>query len=236
MTLHLSSLDEEEHLHGPFSAEANTDIERIDGMIGRLIQQERANDPRAVIVVVSDHGFADIDKMVNLGAAFVQAGLIDLSPDGGSVEKWQAQPWALGGMFAIMPKDPADAALKERVRKLLEQLAAQPSNGIEDVLDAAAVARLGGVPEASFVVTLRKGYAAGPSLRGDLVTAIPGHRGTHGYNPQTTPEMRASFFAAGANIPRRRDLGLIDMRSIAPTIAHLLGITISDTQQPILVQ
>jgi hypothetical protein len=236
MTLHLSSLDEEEHLHGPFSTEANTDVERLDGMIGRLIQQERANDPNAVIVVVSDHGFATIDKMVNLGEAFVKAGLIHLSPDGANVVSWQAQPWALGGMFAIMLHDPADTAVKQKVRALLQQLAGLPSNGIEDVLDAPAVARLGGVPEASFVVTLRKGYACGGSLRGDLVTEIPGRRGTHGYNPQTTPEMRASFFATGAKIPRGRDLGIVDMRSIAPTIAHLLGITLTDGQQPTLLQ
>lgn len=234
MTLHLSSLDEEEHLHGPFSDEANADLEQIDSMIGRLIQQERANDPNAVIVIVSDHGFADIDKMVNLGAAFVEAGLNTLSPDGTSVVSWQAQPWAFGGMFAIMLHDPGDAAVQAKVHTLLQQLAAVPSNGIEDVLDPAAVARLGGVPEASFVVTLRKGYAAGAGLRGDLVTAIPGHRGTHGYNPQTTPEMRASFFAEGANFPPGKDLGIVDMRSIAPTIAHLLGVTLADAKQPAL--
>ena len=237
MTIHLSSLDEEEHLHGPFSAEADEDLERLDGMVARLIEQQRANDPAAVIAIVSDHGFADIDHSVNLATAFVEAGLLQI-PSAASAAgvTWQAQPWALGGMFAIMLHDAGNAAVRQTVQTLLEKLAAQPANGIEDVLNAAQVARLGGVPEAAFVVTLRKGYVPGPSLSGPLVTTIPGHRGTHGYNPQTTPEMRASFFVAGAGIAQGKDLGIVDMRSVAPTLAHLLGILLPEAKQaPLLL-
>ncbi len=232
MTVHLSSLDEEEHLHGPFSVEANDDLEHLDGMVARLAAQERANDPAAVVVIVSDHGFADIGHFVHLGTALVEAGLMPLltgTPSGKT--SWQAQPWSLGGMFAIMLHDPNDAAVKQKVQTLLEQLSADPANGIEAVLDPAQVASLGGVPEASFVVTLRKGYVPGTSLSGALVTDIPGHRGTHGYNPQTTPEMRASFFAEGRGIARGKDLGIVDMRSVAPTIAHLLRIVLPDAKQ-----
>ena len=41
MTLHLDSLDYQEHEHGPFSAAANQDLEGIDGMLGRLIEAAR---------------------------------------------------------------------------------------------------------------------------------------------------------------------------------------------------
>ena len=225
MTIHLSSLDEEEHLHGTFSAEANADLEKLDGMLARLIRQEHENDPAAIVAIVSDHGFADVDHLVNLGVAFVDAGLMQATTTASSTNgTWQAQPWALGGMFAIMLHDPFNAEVKNKVESLLQQLMAQPANGIEDVLNPSQVAALGGAPEASFVVTLRKGYVPGPGLAGTLITSIPGHRGTHGYNPQTTPEMRASFFLTGQGVARGRDLGVIDMRSIAPTVAALLGI------------
>jgi hypothetical protein len=36
--------------------------------------------------------------------------------------------------------------------------------------------------------------------------------------------MRASFFLAGPGIAHHRDLGLIDMRQIAPTVAELLNV------------
>jgi predicted AlkP superfamily pyrophosphatase or phosphodiesterase len=237
MTIHLSSLDEEEHLHGPFSAEANADLERLDGMVARLAEQERANDPRAVVVVVSDHGFADVSRMVNLGVAFVDAGLMQAKAATlPAAVTWQAQPWGLGGMFAIILHDRDDLALKQKVYDLLKMLASNPENGIEDILDAAQVAQLGGTRAASYVVTLRKGYVPGPDLSGDLVTAIPGHRGTHGYNPQTTPEMRASFFAEGLGVAQGVNLGVVDMRSIAPTVAQLLGILIPDAKPPLPLQ
>jgi len=233
MTIHLSSLDEEQHLHGPFSTEANQDIEQLDGMIARLADQERANDPNAAVIIVSDHGFADFDKQVNLGEAFAEAGLLT-APTGkpSSAVTWQAQPWALGCMFAVMLQDPSDAIVKQKVQAVLQKLVANQENGIEDVFDAAQVAHLGGVPEASFVVTLRRGYAPGSNLSGPLVTPISGHLGTHGYNPQTTPEMRASFFVEGASIAPAKDLGIVDMRGVAPTIAKMLGLTLPEAKQP----
>lgn len=222
MTIHLSSLDEEEHLHGPFSKEANADLEALDTMIGRLAAQERANDPRSVVVVVSDHGFADIDHAFSLGAAFVQAGLM---PAGAKdAANWQAAAWPLGSMFAVMLRDPANAAVKQKVQALLEKLKADPENGIEAVLDPQQVAAAGGVPEAAFVVTLRKGFTSNPALTGDIVVPVPGHRGTHGFDPRTTPEMQASFFAAGQGIAAGHDLGTIDMREIAPKVAVMLGL------------
>lgn len=236
MTIHLSSLDEEEHIHGPFSPEANADLERIDGMVARLIAQEKANYPHADIVVVSDHGFAHIDHVLNLAIPFLQGGFVQTKKDASgapTVTSWTAAPWPLGAMFAIVLHDPSDTATREKVRSLLMQLAADPNNGIEAVLDQKQVAALGGDPEASFVVTLKAGYTSGGALSGALVGDSPG-KGTHGYNPQTTPEMRASFFAVGPGIHAGKDVGVVDMRRIAPTVAGLLQVSLPTATQPAL--
>ena len=87
------------------------------------------------------------------------------------------------------------------------------------------------MPQASFVVTLKTGYTAGASLTGALVAESP-VKGTHGYNPQTTPEMHASFFAIGPGIHAGKDLGTIDMRRIAPTVAGLLEVSLPTATQP----
>jgi hypothetical protein len=36
--------------------------------------------------------------------------------------------------------------------------------------------------------------------------------------------LRASFFLVGPGVPAAKDLGVIDMRNIAPTLAHEVGL------------
>ena len=227
MTLHLSSLDDAQHAHGPFSAEADADLESIDGMVARLGQQLFANDPSAVLVVVSDHGFMNITHLVNLAIPFIQAGLIEVTvnPDSKAAvfHSWKAEPWMGGGMAAIQSHDPADGKTAGQVRALLDKLAADPDNGIAEILDHDAMVKRGGFPDAAFVVVLKPGYYTGPATSGELVTVIPGTRGSHGFSPEY-PEMRASFFALGTGIAHHRDLGVVDMRQIAPTVARILNV------------
>lgn len=235
MTIHLSSLDESEHLSGPFSEEADRTLEAVDEMVGQLIEAALKNDPNTVVVIVSDHGFASVEHALNVGIPFLQAGLVEMgkNPQGGApvVTSWKAEPWATGGAAAILLNDPADAATKEKVRVLLEKLAADPRNGIASVLDADAVRKLGGFPDAAFVVALKPGYVTGGALSGALVTDAPPVKGTHGYVP-TFPEMHASFFAMGHGIARGRDVGVIDMRRIAPTVAAVLGVSLPAATEP----
>ena len=227
MTLHLSSLDDAQHAHGVFSTEADSTLEAIDGMVARLAAQEFANSPQAVLVIVSDHGFMNISHYVNLCIPFLQAGLIQGTANEGSkalvVNSWKAEPWMAGGMAAIMLHDRNDRATEQKVQALLTKLAADPDNGIAEVLDREAIAKCGGFPDAAFLVAFKPGYYAGAALSGNLVTLVPGTRGSHGYPPEY-PEMRASFFAVGAGIAHHRDLGVVDMRQIAPAVARILHV------------
>lgn len=124
-------------------------------------------------------------------------------------------------MAAIMLHDANDAATEQQVRALLDKLAADPSSGIAQVLDRAEIAKRGTYPDATFLVVFKPGYYFGTNTGGDLVTPIAGTRGSHGFSPDY-PEMRSSFFAMGAGIAHHRDLGLVDMRQIAPTVAGIL--------------
>ena len=227
MTLHLSSLDDAQHAHGPFSAEADRDLEALDGMVERLARQEFADDPSAVLILVSDHGFMNITHFVNLAIPFEQAGMIETTVNPmtkePSVSSWKAEPWMAGGMAAIMLHDANDHATEEQVKAMLDKLAADPENGIAEVLDREAIRARGTYPDAAFLVVLKPGYYTGTATSGNLVTPIPGTHGSHGFSPEY-PEMRSSFFAVGAGIARNRDLGVVDMRQIAPTVAKILGV------------
>jgi hypothetical protein len=49
--------------------------------------------------------------------------------------------------------------------------------------------------------------------------------GTHGALNDLR-ELRSSFFVVGGGVPKNKNLGLIDMRDIAPTLAHLAGLSL----------
>lgn len=229
MTVHLSSLDDAEHSHGPFSAEANADLEGLDQLIARLAQAAHEADPASIVVIVSDHGFMPVTQHVNLAIPFIEAGFIELaedaSPSAPKIRSWKAQPWFAGGMAAIMLQNPYDRDMVSKVGQLLRKLAADPANGIAQINTRDQMRTLGGFPGATFVVEFAPGYYSGASLSGPLITPMPAGHGGHGYSPQQ-PDMRAAFFATGDGIAAGRNLGLIDMQQIAPTVAALLGVSL----------
>jgi len=230
MTIHLSSLDETEHARGPFSVQAYKNLEAIDGLVSQLAAAARANDPSTVVMIVSDHGFVPITHQLNLFVPFLQAGLIHTRMDQETktvtIDSWKAQPWLASGMAAIMLNRTGNAAddqqTERQVRDLIQKLATDSNNGIFAILDRNQLKQRGGFPDAAFLVVLKAGYYAGGSLTGNLLEVVPGTRGGHGFSPQF-PEMRASFFVAGKGIGHR-DLGIIDMRQIAPTVAAILKV------------
>lgn len=225
MTVHLASTDHEQHAKGPFSAEAVHAVEEVDKMVGVLRDAILSVDPAAMVCVVSDHGFAAVDRQLKLDLAFVKAGLITLKTQGtaiasSTVADWKAMTWDSSGSAAVVLKNPTDEATRERVRSFLRELAANPENGIEAVLDRPEIAKMGGTREADFWVCLRPGYTLSGALSEPQVETAP-RRGTHGYSPDRR-EMNSSFFLVGKGV-RKGSVGEIDMRSIAPTIARLLG-------------
>jgi len=228
MTLHLSSLDDTQHAHGPFSVEADADLEALDGMMARLAKAAVAADPSAVVVLVSDHGFMTLTHLVNLSIPFMQSGLVQVTVNPETktpaISSWKAEPWGAGGMAAIMLHDPNDKQTEQQVRTMLDKLAADPDNGIAEILDRDAMKTRGTFPDAAFLVVLKPGYYLGAATSGSLVTPIPTTRGSHGFSPEY-PEMHASFFAVGAGIAHHRNLGVIDMRQIAPTVAKILKVS-----------
>jgi len=237
LTLHLSSLDEVEHEHGPFSAQANRTLEAIDGLLSGIDTAARAANPDCVVIVVSDHGFAPVQYHVNLSVAFERAGLLTTAADGAThvrkVSAWKAAPWFAGGMAAVMLADPADSATEARAVALGQALAADPDSGVAAFVSHEELASRGGFPGAAGAIVFRPGYYAGTALAGDLVTKLAETQGGHGYAPDS-PQMRAAFFASGRAVAAGRNLGIIDMRQVAPTVARLLGVNLPDAQGAVI--
>lgn len=225
LTLHLLGLDHEEHESGPFSAESIAVLERLDAVIGSLRETaDRVFRGHAFVAVVSDHGFTKVEKQLNLFAAFLEAKFFTLN-DKGKIADWKALPWETGGSAAIVLKDSNDQATFIAVRDLLNKLATDSTNGIDRVLTSEELHERGGYPNASFFVGLKPGWKTVASLTGPLISKTAHSMGTHGELPDL-PDLRSSFFLVGPGVPANKHLGLIDMRSIAPTLAHVVGLSL----------
>jgi predicted AlkP superfamily pyrophosphatase or phosphodiesterase len=224
LLLHLTALDHIEHETGVFSPEAIAILEKLDAVIGTVWEAaEKIAPGRTYFAVVSDHGFVNYDQQLNLFPAFLEAKLFTVD-DKGNISDWEAMPWVTGGSAAIVFKDPKDQSTLNEVRALLARLQADPASGIDRVLEAEELHKRGGYPSASFFVGLKPGWRTGSSLTGPVISKVkPG--GTHGELPEV-PELHSAFFFAGPGIPAGKNLGLIDMRDIAPTLAKEAGLSL----------
>ena len=226
MTAYLTALDTEQHANGPDTPASRKVLEGIDVLIGKLVDAAQRVHPDGVVAIVSDHGFAPVKQDINFYAPFIKAGLVTVKD--GAITDWKAAVWNDGGSAAIVLHDPKNAEVKAQVAALLKQLQADPRYQIDKVLDHEQLLAQGGTPMASWFVLLKIGYELG--VKPDAPLPAPGHyRGMHGYDP-AQPEMRSTFLLAGPGIAAGKDLGSIDMRDIAPTLAKLMGASLPQAQ------
>ena len=138
-TAYLGSLDETEHKSGTSAEPALAVLERLDAVVGRLRGAlEAVAGARFVLAVVSDHGFADYTKEIELGALLAEKGLMKLGP-GPKVTDFGAAPWVAGGTGAIMLRDQNDLAAKQSLARLIEELKANPKYGVSRIFRGAEI-------------------------------------------------------------------------------------------------
>jgi predicted AlkP superfamily pyrophosphatase or phosphodiesterase len=231
ITVYLASLDHQQHADGPDAASARAVLASLDAIVGRLVAAQRAAHPDGVVALVSDHGFRPVERETSLFHAFIDAGLIGLDAQG-KVTRWEAMPTSEDGSVAVILAGPDDPGLIARVGHLLADLKADPASGIERIAGREEIARLGGNPQASFWVGFAPG-TAGADFHGASgpLYGKPQSGGTHGYFP-SDPAMRSTFMMLGKGIPKGRNLGEIDMRAIAPTLARIMGAKLETAEKP----
>ena len=232
LTVHIVSLDHVEHEHGPFSAEANADLEKIDEMVGRIVAAQRKAHADSVIAVVSDHGFSAVQHRVYLNSMLVKEGFISLSGhEKATVDRWSAFAWPAGGSAMMMLHDKADKEMEKKIKALLAKLAADSRYGIAETVSHEKAVQQGMNPDVAFVVNFKPGYRMAVGFGEPELEELTKDEGTHGYM-NSLDEMHSSFFVEGPGVAKGKNLGVIDMRQIAPTIAGLLGAKLDTAKSP----
>jgi len=223
MMVHGWMVDEWQHRKGIWSAEAKQAIEVADTQLRRLIDAAKVAGvwKDTLLMVVSDHGFMNISKLMRPGVLIAQAGLITADADG-KLTDWKASVTTGGGQAYFYIKDSSDEATKRTLLAKLAELT-RPGKGIRRIYTAAEIRQRGGDPRAFAAIDAEAGWAFGSGYSGDLVSK-PSSAATHGFDPER-PEMRASLLIYGASVRGHRIDGarLID---VAPTAAKWLQVVI----------
>ncbi len=209
--LHLIDLDSTRHRFGTFSPEAHEAVLRLDRRVGDLLRalRETPGMEDALLVLVSDHGQADIRRTVNLRET-----LDRLLPG------FPLRPQS-NGMSACFFADGESAdpdALASRLEEYKEEL------GVSHVYTREELDRLHAVKGPVLAVEAAEGVAFSDSLDPEKR-----EKATHGFGPGH-PGDNCFFAVYGAGIRRGNELPSFPMRDVGPTVAGLMGLRLPDAQ------
>jgi predicted AlkP superfamily pyrophosphatase or phosphodiesterase len=225
LLLYFGTLDAYQHTYGPDAQMTDSALRDIDGLIGRTIasldSQKLLDD--TFVAVVSDHGYVDVDHAVGPNTAFRQEGLIETDVRG-RITRWDAYSHGTGGSSLVYLRNRSDQELLARARRVLDALKADPRAGIDRILDHDEVVAAGADPEAAFGIAMQLGYTL-TEERGTLF-GPPYIHAMHGYPPGHAA-MNASFIITGPGLAGTGNIGMVRMTQIAPTLARLLGVSLS---------
>lgn len=228
MSAYFASFDESAHQYGVYSNEAARSLEKIDKMLGELIEEAmKITDGHLIVCVVSDHGSLDNTHNISPNVLLHDAGLIQ-TDENGRVISWKAFSQRAGGTAEVRLADPEDKEAADALKKIMDQLLVDENSGIMEVLNGEEARKRGGFPEAAYVLVSDKGYELRDDVTGDYCRTRLTQKAQHGYN-ENFPEMRASFMLTGEGITKGNveNVHLID---VAPTLAGLMGFVLPDAE------
>ncbi len=228
MSAYFASFDESAHQNGVYSREAAESLEKIDRMLGQLIQEaERITNGELVICVVSDHGTLDNTHNISPNILLKEAGLIK-TDEQGNVISWRAFSQRAGGTAEVRLANPADQEAARILKEIMERLAADPESGILEIVDNKGAKARGGFPEATYVLISKKGYEIRDDVDGDYCRTQLTQKAQHGYN-EDFPEMQASFMLAGKGIVPG-NMEAVRLIDVAPTLAGIMEVELPDAE------
>ncbi len=211
--VYFSAVDTAAHLYGTKSIQMRDAIMQVDQQIGRLREGAKAS-LNTNLVVVSDHGMADLDP--------AKVALIDESPEVAELlPKFKVT--GRGPQMQFYLNDGEDPANISRLKSALDQYAKSNHKKFR-------------------VMTSTKDFAGlkyGPTPRtGDLVIdpelpwlvgmkdAPPSAKGAnHGWNPKT-PMMQGVFYAEGPAFRPHAILSTVDNTNVTPLLLRVLDLPI----------
>jgi len=235
LLFHLLNVDTIHHRYETSSWPAYTAMSYADVQVQRILNALDAAGIRdqTAIFVVSDHGLVSHDATVRPNILLREAGLLEASADS-TVEQARVQIMDNGGSAMVFATEQAKPGDLDRARSILE--------------DAEGIARVVGPENYSeynlpspeeeprmgdLFLDAELGYAFGNAARGEYLVQVDGPSAKHGHSNRLSG-LNTLFVASGSGIKSSDTLDTVDMRSVAPTVARLLGIEMESADGEVL--
>ena len=235
MMFHLLTLDSVQHRYGPGTLAATSAMAHLDGQVAQIAMavKQAGLAARTTFVIVSDHGFKTVRRQIMPNAAFLKAGLLEVTE--GKVTSAQVCLMSEGGTALYLTVTDADGQLLARARAALTGI-----EGIDTIIEPSDYGAYGlPTPQASdqmgaLLLTAKDGYSFSTAATGEVVAdAAEGSLGAHGYL-STDPELQALFIASGRGIKAGVTIDSMQTIDLAPTMARLLGLELKDVDGRVL--
>lgn len=222
MLLHFLALDSIEHQTGYGNNSGINTIAFLDDRVRDVVEavREAGDLPNTTFLIVSDHGQMSVHHHLDANLLLKQAGLQGQSASN------TAFAIPEGGYALIYQKQ----ATAESTAALKAIFAGKP--GVRAVLSPAEAAKDGWPTPAQtsqapdLLVYAENGYAFSGAGSGEFVSEAK-ESGAHGY-PNTEPLMKEIFIASGAGIAKKGEIAEFDNVDVAPTIARLLNVPLTN--------
>ncbi|MCC5915198.1 MAG: alkaline phosphatase family protein [Balneolaceae bacterium] len=238
LMLHLLNVDGAHHRTGLGSEESMDALVLADQHVGQVINSlEKAGvRERTTIFIVSDHGFTDSRKSILPNVLLREKGLLKVQD--GVVVDAEVQVVTVGGTAMVYFQNPDDLEMIQEVAEFFEGL-----EGIGKVVHYSQFNEYG-LPLPSetdqsgqLLLAANPGYSfIGDAHREQVVVESSQYGysiGAHGYMNDLV-DMDSIFIVSGNGVESGKVLDRIDSRSVAPTAAALLGLTLPDAEGSVL--
>ncbi|MEN6537725.1 MAG: alkaline phosphatase family protein [Bryobacteraceae bacterium] len=220
MLYHLLNMDSTHHKYGPMSLASYNAFGFADDRVKEIYDalQRAGLLDRTTLLVVSDHGFRNVDRVIRANVVLDSKGVTGawVVPEGGTAMVYATNP-----------------AQRDELVPQVEN-AFKNAEGIEGIYRRSEFGKLGlptsGSQSPDLVLAAKPGYAFGG---GSGPAVYEFKNGSHGY-VNTDPEMQCIFLAWGNGIRAGARMGDISVADVAPTIATLLGIEMNGVQGRVL--
>lgn len=202
-TLYFDTVDHDGHEFGPDSPQVNAAVAAVDAQIGRLLAGLERRGIDANIILVADHGMAQVSSARSI--------FLDSLVDPASL-----QLVAGGAVASINPRPGQDAAVRSALLRRHDHMQCWDKGRLPARLHYGSHRRVPAIicmADVGWMIWLTPPPAdRAPSLGG-----------MHGYDP-AAPEMAASFVAAGPAFRQGVVLPSFDNVDVHPLLLRLLGL------------